>query len=451
MNNPTRIANPEPAAGLLFHRCRKALFSVVLFSLLLPGLVPSFAGDITAAPRADGLTPADKLKKPYFLTGDWGGVRPALEDRGITFDLFEIYDVYGNVSGGDHRALEYFGRTRLTMDMDLEKLLGWKGAEFYVTAVTQQGENFAKTKINVYTNPSGIEGKQTTRLAEVWLQQKLFDDKLAIKVGKIDGVGEFGAQELASTFMNDELNYVTNQTFTAGMPFDPAGKPGAVVTIKPFEGPLLSGGYAKVGIFAGNDNNAYFLDDTGASFAIRDPAILAAEIGWRTPHLSNGLPGVYKAGIHYNFGDTARFIGTAADSNYFIYGNASQTLCYLDDAKTRHFDGGFTLSGAPGDRNKNYFEATAILRVIGPWASRPKDEIGVGFIISNFSNEFSLQSQVAGGPDLGGSEKTLELSYKAQVNRWFVLQPNVQLIFDPIGDSHRDTVILLGMRTVVVF
>lgn len=446
------IIHCKPFAGLLVREHRAMLFYLVLFGVFIGGLGSSLAGDRTpVAPEGDDLTAAQKLKKPYYLTGDWGGARQALENRGITFDLFETFDFYGNVSGGDHRALEYFARTRLTLDIDLQKLVGWRGAEFFITAVTQQGENFAKTKINIYTNPSGIEGKQTTRLAEVWLQQKFFDDKVALKVGKIDGVGEFGGQELASTFMNDELNYVTNQTFTAGMPFDPAGKPGAVLLVKPFDGAILSGGYAKVGIFAGNDNNAYFLDDTGASFAIRDPAILAAEIGWRTPEKSELLPGVYKVGMYYNFGDTPRFNNTTADSNYFIYGNASQTLHYLDAEKTRHIDAGFTVSGAPGDRNRNHIEVTAIVRAIGLWAARPKDEMGAGFIISNFSHDFSLQSQLNGGPDLGGSEKTLELSYKAQVNRWFFLQPNVQFVFDPIGDSNRRTVVLLGMRTVVLF
>jgi len=378
-------------------------------------------------------------------------LRPALEDHGITFDLFETFDTYGNVSGGDHRAQEYFARTRLTMDLDLEKLVQWQGAEFYATAVTQQGENFGHDKIDVYTDPSGIEGKQTTRLAEIWLQQKLFDGKVALKIGKLDGVGEFGAQELASTFMNDELNYVTNQTFTAGMPFDPAGKPGAVLTFKPLEGLVLGGFYSKVGIFAANRDDAYYHDDTGASFAIRYPALLAAEIGWRTPEKSGLLPGVYKVGMHYNFGDTPRFDGTIAPDNYFIYGNASQTLYYLDAGKTRHIDAGVTLGGAPGDRNKNYLEVTAILRAVGPWVSRPLDEVGAGFIVSNFSHDFGEQSVDTGGADLSGSEKTLELSYKAHVNRWLILQPNVQFVFDPLGDSNRRTVVLLGMRTVVIF
>ena len=452
MNSP-RIANPAPAIGRFFHQGRKPFFHLaVLSSLLFPGLVSSFAGGIApATPSGKNLTPEESLRRPYYLTGDWGGLRPKLEDHGVTFDLFETFDTYGNVSGGDHRAEEYFARTRLTMDIDLDKLVGWKGGEFYVSAVTQQGENFAKTKINVYTNPSSIEGKQTTRLAEIWLQQKLWDDKVALKVGKIDGVAEFGVQEIGGTFMNDELNYVTNQTFTAGMPFDPAGKPAVVVTLKPLDGPILSGFYAKAGVFAGNDDNAYLLDDTGASFAIRGPTILAAEVGWRTPEKSNLLPGAYKVGMHYNFGDTPRFDSTVAPDNYFIYGNAWQTLLYLDEKKARHVDAGFTVSGAPGDRNKNYLEATAIARVVGPWASRPKDEVGAGFIISNFSHDFGQQSLATGGPDLTGSEKTLELTYKAQINRWFTLQPDMQFVFDPIGDSNRHTVVILGLRTVIVF
>lgn len=414
--------------------------------------VPTFAGTATSREQpAKKSPPEEMLRKPYYLTGDWWGARPSLEERGITFDIFETFDFYGNVSGGDHRALEYFTRTRFTMDVDLEKLVGWKGAEFYVTAVYQDGEDFAKTKINVYTNPSSIEGEQTTRLAEIWLQQKLFNDKMAIKVGKLDGAGEFGLQELASTFMNDEFNYVTNQTFSAGIPFDPAGKPGVVVSLKPFEGDIASGLYAKAGIFAGNDNNAYLKDEYGLSFAVRPPAVMAGEIGWRTPESSGLLPGVYKVGFHYNFGDTLHFDNTVARGNYLFYGNFSQTLHYLDPEKTRHCDAGFTIGGTPEDRNRNHFQATAILRVVGPFASRPKDEAGIGFTISSFSDDFAVARISNGKPNYNGTEKAIEVSYKAQIGRWLVLQPDVQFVFDPLGDSSRDTVVLLGMRTVVIF
>lgn len=424
----------------------------IAFVVFLTAVAPSFAGAAATRGRsAKESAPEEMLKKPYYLTGDWGGARLAMEQRGVTFDLFETFDLYGNVSGGDHRALEYFSRTRFTMNVDLEKLIGWQGAEFYVTAVYQDGEDFAKTKINVYTNPSSIEGEQTTRLAEIWLQQKLFKDKLAIKIGKLDGAGEFGLQELASTFMNDELNYVTNINFSPGMPFDPAGKPGVIVTLKPFEGAIANGFYAKAGVFSGNNNNAYFKDEYGMSFALRDPAVMAGEIGWRTPEKSGLMPGVYKVGVHYNFGDILHFDNTVERGNYYLYGNFSQTLHYLDAEKTRHCDAGFTIGGAPGDRNRNELAATAILRVVGPFASRPKDETGIGFIISNFSDDFAVARISNGKPNFNGAEKTIEISYKAQIGRWLILQPDVQLVFDPLGDSSRDTVVILGLRTVVIF
>jgi high affinity Mn2+ porin len=77
--------------------------------------------------------------------------------------------------------------------------------------------------------------------------------------------------------------------------------------------------------------------------------------------------------------------------------------------------------------------------------------VGAGFIVSNFSHDFSEQSVDTGGADLSGSEKTLELSYKTQVNRRLILQPNVQFVLDPLGDSSRRTLVLLGLRTVVTF
>ena len=80
----------------------RKIFHAVLSGVFLSSFVPSIAGDaVSPTPPAKDLTPEEKLKKPYFLTGDWGGLRPTLEDHGVKFDLFETYDVYGNVSGGE--------------------------------------------------------------------------------------------------------------------------------------------------------------------------------------------------------------------------------------------------------------------------------------------------------------------------------------------------------------
>lgn len=390
-------------------------------------------------------TPSHAAESSYLL-GDWGGVRTDLASRGVTFDFSNTFDFYDNVSGGEKEAGQHFDRQRFTVDADLEKLWGIKGLSFYATGVSQHGPNHGHDTMKLYTNPSGIEGAETTRLGEIFFTQKLADGRISIKVGKLDGVGEFGLQELGSTFMNDELGYVPNITFGSGLAYDPAGKPGVVVA---YNDP--SGFYAKAGLYAGNDNNALAHDEHGLSFAVRGPSIVAAEVGYKTPAAPGKLPGAYKLGLHYNTGDTAQFSGTGvASNNRLVYVNASQTVAWLDEKTGRRVDLGATVSFAPEDRNQNATELTAVVRVVGPFASRPLDELGLGLISSDFSDDFAALSTSAGGYRYQ-RETTLELTYKAKVNAWFTVQPDLQVVRDPLGDSRRSDVLILGFRTIVAF
>lgn len=379
--------------------------------------------------------------EPGRLFGTWDGERTRLEQEGITFTLFNTLDAYSNVSGGYERKTEVFDRQRVSIDFDLEKLTHWQGATFFMTGVAQGGPNYAKQGIGVYTNPSGIEGARTTRLGEIGLVQKFFDGLGTLKVGKLDGVGEFGLQELGSTFLNDELSYVPNITFASGMPFDPAGKLGIVLSLQ------SSGGfYVKGGLYASNDLDAYAHDYSGFRFDLRGPAVAGAEVGYRGS--VGGLPGVYKVGVHYNYGDFHDLsTGAVVDGNHLVYLNASQTLLQLDaNSPQRHLDAGVTLSFQPENRNTNRFEATAILRCVGPTSSRPYDEIGLGFISSHFSPGYTSSPGVT-----GGTETTVELTYKALITPWLVLQPDAQVVFNPRGDSSRSDVVILGARAVVTF
>jgi carbohydrate-selective porin OprB len=55
-----------------------------------------------------------------------------------------------------------FGRIRLTIGVDLEKLAGIPGLTFRVSAVNQAGPDIANT-VGTFTNPSSIAGVKTTR------------------------------------------------------------------------------------------------------------------------------------------------------------------------------------------------------------------------------------------------------------------------------------------------
>src|SRR5690349_5703349 len=105
------------------------------------------------------------------LTGDWGGARTALKQRGIDVSMTYIGEVFDVLSGGLARRASYEGRFDLTVDTDLDKLLGWKGASasFTVFQIHSTSRNVVDN-VGSLADPSNIDALQTTRLFSAWLQ-----------------------------------------------------------------------------------------------------------------------------------------------------------------------------------------------------------------------------------------------------------------------------------------
>lgn len=380
---------------------------------------------------------------PHLL-GDWGGARSDLEAKGITLDLYHIFDVYDDFSGAPESGTAYFGRQRVAIDFDLETLVGWQNSFVSMSAVHQYGENYNRSRFEVFTNPSSIEGNETTRLANIYFGQNLAEGQLRYIIGKVDGVGEFGVQEYGGTFMNDEFAYVPNAMFGSALPFDPAQKLGLIVTYSPAD----HGSYVKAGVFDSNDLNAYQDDDHGLSLDWTGPVAYAGEIGYKSETQN---PGFIKLGFHYNTGSFSQYLSANnRDHNYLIYLSAGQTIYKLNTEGTRHIDASFTLTEAPEDRNLYGNEFTAMLRVIGPFSGRPNDEIGIGFVAALISDDYS-QASVAGGGNATDEEYTVELTYKAALTPWFTLQPSLQAVVNPAGNTDRETVWIAGLRSVISF
>jgi porin len=390
------------------------------------------------------------LAETPYLFGDWGGARSDLAESGVTLDIYHIFDVYDDFSGASRSGTTHFGRQRVAANFDLEKLLGWESAVFSISGVDQYGNNYNRSRFGVLTNPSSIEGADTTRLANIWFKQALFDGQLSYKVGKLDGVGEFGVQEFGGTFMNDELAYVPNAIFGTGLPFDPAQKLGLVLEYRPADTTDTDGLYLKAGVFDSNDSDAYRDDHNGLDFDWSGPVAYAGEIGYRSS--ADAKPLFIKLGMHYNTDDFADLSnpGTTVDNNTLVYLSAGKTLYNLDRTGKRYIDASFSYNYAPEDRNTYHHQVTAIVRAIGPFDSRPHDELGIGLIAAFLSDDYSDVSVAAGGPS-ADAEYTIELAYKAAITPWLVIQPDLQVVIDPAGDDSRDPVWIAGLRTVITF
>jgi porin len=326
---------------------------------------------------------------PYLL-GDWGGARSDLAEAGVDLQLYQILDVYDDFSGASESGTAWFGRLRIGATLDLEKLLGWESALVAINGVDQYGKNYNRSRFGVLTNPSSIEGADTTRLADIWFGQTLFDGRLFYKVGKVDAVGAFGLQEYGSTFMNDELAYVPNAIFGTGLSFDPAQKLGIIAEYRLGAATASDGAYLKLGLFDSNESAPYRDDDNGIRFDWTGPVAYAAELGYRCQ--SADKPAFAKAGFHYNTDAFAKAgpAGAFADENYLLYLSAGKTLHHFDRNGQRYLQASVSYNYAPEDRNLYHHEVTALARAIGPFADRPEDELGLGLIAAFLSNPSSI-------------------------------------------------------------
>jgi porin len=431
------------------------------------------AGFAAAASTDDKeITPTVEKAQPSFwnqqyLLGDWGGERTKLANEGVTFDFNDIGDFLVDVTGSQVHHATYFGRFRASTDIDFNKLSGFDG-EFFISGIWQYGRNLSGDFLHTNTLTSSIAGEESERIDQLWYMQGFFDHKLTIKLGQVAAVNEFGATDFFDILFNDELGYAPNAIFPTREPFSPAGKPGAIVTGDLSD--VTPGLYVKAGVFTAYDN-PYRPDSNGVYYEndFDHGMSMAFEIGYKEQNAD--YPGVYKLGatgtpdVRY----TNPATGQLYHGDYNIYATVEKTVYHPESEESvrdpkdmkemkeksvldtkKGLDLLFEFVGAPGDRNALQYEFTAGARYTGLIPGRDEDKVGFGLIYSDNGEAFSEANINNGGPGLGG-ETTLELDYQYNPTPWLSIQPDAQYIFNPGGDTHRDDILVMGLRTIVRF
>lgn len=85
-----------------------------------------------------------------WMSGDWGGTRTELLDKGYDFSLDYVGEVAGNLKGGynNDKTARYSDQFALGVKMDLEKILGWHDAEFKLAITERSGRNLSNDRIS---------------------------------------------------------------------------------------------------------------------------------------------------------------------------------------------------------------------------------------------------------------------------------------------------------------
>lgn len=422
--------------------------------------------ETSSKPSANVTTSIQGLLGPY---ADPGGIRSFLAKRGIEYSLTYVGEVLGNLSGGFRRGAIYEGRLDLQVDANLEQLAGWKGATFHTNFYQIHGTGLSRYYIGNLDVISGIEALPSSRLYELWIEQKLFDDQLGIKIGQIAADTEFIVSQTATLFVNSTYGFpdITGVNLPSGGPAYPLATPAVRAKYTPNKNFSL-----QVGLFNGDpagpfkpglDPDPQRRNRTGTNFRVSDPPLLIAEAAYAynldSEHRGRPVidePGTITLGGWYHFGrfgslrfdQTGRSLADPSTTgiarrfrgNDGIYGIIDQTLFREPDKKDEGASAFIRVSGSPGDRNLVDFYVDTGIAYKGLLPGRSDDTVGISLAYSRISQSIrglDLDTILATGAPrpVRNFEAQLEVTYQALIAPGITVQPDFQYLFHPGGNA----------------
>jgi porin len=394
---------------------------------------------------------------------DPGGMRSRLARYGIQFGVSYIGEVLGNPSGGFKQSTHYDGRLELVFEIDMEKMIGWKGLTFFANGYQIHGTSISADNLGVLMPVSFIEATPATRLFELYFDQKLFNDKVSVRFGQLAADSEFILSDGAGAFLNGTWGWpsITAEAMPNGGPAYPLATPGVRVAFNPNDQVALL-----VGLFNGNpagpcgNEDPQVCNPHGLDFRISDPPLLMVEGAYKYNQGGGQLPGTIKFGGWRQWGDfeTLRDPDRVIHGDYGLYAIIDQMIYRLPgegDPKGISVFG--RVIGAPSDRNVVDIYWEAGMTFSGMMPSRPNDILGIGFAYTGISDDESARQRADGEPVISDYEALIEIAYTIHVIPGWTVQPDFQYFWNPGGhapDPDDDTkaipnAAVFGLRTSI--
>src|SRR5262245_32322882 len=163
-----------------------------------------------------------------YLTGDWGGLRSKLADRGVQFE-FNVTQIFQDVaSGGTNRTGRYSRLTNMALKLDFQKLGLWPRGFLFAEAQVPFGNT-----VDPYSGGilpvNTLVAMTAPAIDEIILPHLYFTqflgDRFAVVIGKLDTTGgdanEFAHGRGDDKFMN--LAFSFNPVVITLAPYAPLG------------------------------------------------------------------------------------------------------------------------------------------------------------------------------------------------------------------------------------
>lgn len=404
------------------------------------------------------------IDRTAALFGDLWGARSLLARYGMTLNIANTWEVLGNATGGTGRALVPEGLTTATLQMDTQRALGWYGGLFNASALWIYGGNLSEHYLQTLQTASGIEADPTVRLWELWYQQKLFEDRVDVKVGQQSLDQEFMVTQNGSYFVNTMFGWpmLPSADLPGGGPAYPLSALGVRVRAHLNDSVTLLAGVFNGSPTPSISGDPQRLNAHGVNFLIGQGVMGIAELQYSYPSPNtivqagedDPLARTYKLGFWYNNWEFANQqwdnigillanpvssgVPQTLRSDYSFYAVADQMIYRFPDDADRNINAFIRPMWTPiQDRNLITFSLNAGLTMHEPIFGRDDDTFGLGMGLTKVSSAARAfdQETAAYNPDtyvpIRSSETFVEATYQYQANAWLQIQPDLQYVIYP--------------------
>ncbi|MGY8705629.1 carbohydrate porin [Bradyrhizobium sp. 18BD] len=388
-----------------------------------------------------------------------------IANKGLNFGATYIADNIANVSGGVKRGAIHFGRLDLSVDADLDKLVGWTGGRFYANAFVIYGQGLSRNYVQNLATISEIEALPDQRLYNAYFEQSFFNDRLNIRAGQQAADVEFFDSETDDLFINGTFGWpaIKASNLPAGGPAPPIAVPGIRVKATLSDQVTLFGAVFNGDPSGPGDQDPQLRDHHGLAFRVNDPPWLIGQVRFNydidiggRPLAGNFTPGAWK---HYGSFDSQRFtaegqsiadpdgsgIPARLKGNYGIFAVIEQVLYRPPEVKDNTTSAsipGITAFGriaySPPDRNLIDLYLDGGIGFVGFTPGRPLDRFGVAMAymrISNTARNLDLDTNFYSGVlgPVRSNETLLEMIYEAHIKPGWLIAPYFQYVWRPSG------------------
>lgn len=410
-----------------------------------------------AAPAFFRLDYSGDLTTRPALTGDWGGVRNQLAERGYSVQLDVEQLVQGSARGGadTNNAFRYSGSWDLRLKFDTHRMGLWPGGllELHTESFFGQGIN---GKVGSLVNDDALwplPGTNEVMLSQVQYTQFLSEHS-GVVLGKLDTT--WGDRNEFAWIHGDNFlhtNFRWNPITARTVPYSPLGA-GAFVfgewgqwslTIMDTEGlpgqagfdTAFDGGTTLASEARFNVKPFELPGQQTLGFVWSDKAFLILE---QDPRVGLGI----RSGPLRDLLRLNRSLGRESGS-WAAYYNFDQYL-YTETDDPAQGIGVFGRVGvSDGDANPIQSFYSVGLGGTGLLPTRDHDRFGLGYFYTNWSDGYL--ADILGVNTAQG----IELFYNIQITPWLQVSPDLQVLMNPGGVSDRDTAIVYGLWAKMSF